>query len=221
MQPGEIIGPGGQPPQEPKEVPEQNTPQEAQPVAVEAPAPQQSEEQAVVWQFRQDDDGSDVGVQSNSLASHEVVSWTASEYIAHEKSGSWYLVLSVTALGFAAAVWLLTRELVSPIVILVMGLAFGTFAARKPQELTYELTNSALRVGERTYPYSLFKSFTIVEEGAIHSILLMPLQRFMPPLSIYYDPVDEEKIAEALQSYLPYEDRRQDVVDRFMRKIRF
>lgn len=220
MQPGEIIGPGGQP-QEPKDVPEQNAPQAPQPVAVEAPSSSSPEEQPAQWQFRQDDDGLSGAEQPASTASHETVAWTASEYIAHEKSGSWYMLLSVTVIGFAAAVWLLTRELVSPVVIVVMGLAFGTFAARKPQVLTYELTNSALRVGERTYPYSLFKSFTIVEEGAIHSIMLMPLQRFMPPLSVYYDPADEEKIADALQSYLPYEDRRQDVVDRIMRKIRF
>ena len=102
-----------------------------------------------------------------------------------------------------------------------MGAAFGAFAARKPQELKYRLDNSALHVGDRSYLYSQFKSFTVIEEGLIHSIMLMPLQRFMPPLSVYYAPEDEDKISEALSSYLPYEDRKQDFIDKLMRKVRF
>lgn len=218
MQPGEVVGPGGRPPEQPEKPAEEgalNAPV-SQASADEAPKP--VEEPSSQWQFR-DEESDEVAASPQS--SHETVEWTASEYVAHEKSPGWYLLLSLAVLGFAAAVYFITDELVSSIVIIIMGIAFGAFAARQPQELHYTLDNTALHVGNRSYGYGQFKSFTIVDEGPIHSIMLTPLQRFMPPLSVYFAPEDEDKIADALSSYLPYEERRQDIVDRIMRKVRF
>jgi hypothetical protein len=218
MQPGEVIGPGGQPPQEP-EKPAEVAKKATETASVEQISPEQPvEEPASKWQFR--DEASDGNVPQSS-ARHENVEWTASEYIAHEKSPGWYLMLALAVAGFAAAVHLITDELISSVVIVVMGIAFGAFAARQPQELHYAINNTTLNIGNKSYSYGQFKSFTIVDEGPIHSIMLMPLQRFMPPLSVYFAPEDEDKIATALSSYLPYEDRKQDVVDRLMRKVRF
>jgi hypothetical protein len=225
MQPGEVIGPGGQPPEEPKQpISEESVQVSNEPApdtSTDAPMleqDQQSEEPASQWQFR--DEGSPES-QPTVPERHDPVEWTASEYIAHEKGLSWYVLLGLAIVAFAAIVYGVTGELISSVVIVVMGIAFGAFAARQPQELNYSLDNDALHVGGRSYGYSQFKSFTIVDEGPIHSIMLMPLQRFMPPLSVYYAPEDEDKIANALSSYLPYEDRKQDVVDRIMRKVRF
>jgi hypothetical protein len=49
----------------------------------------------------------------------------------------------------------------------------------------------------------------------------MPLKRFMPPLSLYMDPADEEKIVDVLADYLPVEQREQDPIDKLMRRLRF
>ncbi len=218
MNPGDIVGPG--------EKPVEATQQTVASVAEPAPAPVVSnspqpaeQEPAANWQFTAEDQTT--AGATPPTPSYEVVTWSASEYMAHEKSLGWYVLLGLAATGAAGFIYLITREVVSTVVVLIMGLAFGSFAARKPEELTYELGNTALRVGQKTYPYAQFKSFNIIEEGAMHSITLMPLQRFMSPLSIYYDPTDEDKIATALSSYLPYEDRKQDAVDRLMRKVRF
>jgi hypothetical protein len=225
MQPGEVIGPGGQPPEEPKQpISEESVQVSNEPApdtssaATMSEQNQQSEEPASQWQFRNEESPES---QSAAPERHDPVEWTASEYIAHEKGLSWYVLLGLAIVAFAAIVYGVTGELISSVVIVVMGIAFGAFAARQPQELNYSLDNDALHVGGRSYGYSQFKSFTIVDEGPIHSIMLMPLQRFMPPLSVYYAPEDEDKIANALSSYLPYEDRKQDVVDRIMRKVRF
>lgn len=217
MQPGETIQPGGAPPEEPKQ-PE--TTQDVPAPVVSVPAQAPPDEPVSQWQFTDDEQA--MSNQSSGVSgTHETVTWTASEYVAHEKTAGWYFALAGAVVMFAAVVYVLTRELISPIVILIMGAAFGSFAARKPEELTYTLDSTALHIGQKTFPYAQFKSFTILEEGPIHSIILMPMQRFMPPLSVYFDPADEDKIADALSSYLPYEDRKQDYIDRLMRKVRF
>jgi hypothetical protein len=40
----------------------------------------------------------------------------------------------------------------------------------------------------------------VVPEGAFNSIVFMPLKRFAVPLSIYYDPKDEDKIIAVLSA---------------------
>jgi len=217
MQPGEVVGPGGQLPDEPKEqIPQEQSPA---PDIQAVPVAQQEQQPPGEWQFTDDAASNEAGDPARQA--HEPVSWSASEYIAHDKNANWYIVLGLAVVLFAGLVYLLTRELISSVVIIIMGVAFGGFAARKPQELTYVLDNNALHVGNKSFSYGQFKSFTVIQDEAVHSITLMPLQRFMPPLSIYFDPSDEEKIVTALSGYIPYEDRKQDFVDRIMRKVRF
>jgi hypothetical protein len=149
------------------------------------------------------------------------VSWTASEFVSHQKNSGWYLLLGIAGIVGAAIVYLLTRDVISTVTIVIVIIILGIFATRKPRTLQYQLTSQGMQIGEKSYPYNLFKSFSVIEEGAISSVMLMPLKRFMPPISVYYDPKDEQKIADLLTSYLPYEERNKDMVDRFMNKIRF
>lgn len=224
MQPGQTITPGSEQPETPSEPQlQQSNPSNETDIAVPETGAEQvesiAEKQApdAPWKFNNEEQPTTEPV----LPQHDPVSWTASEYIAHEKGPSWYMILGIGVIVFAGAVYLMTGELISSIVIVIMGAAFGAFATRQPQELDYVLDNTGLKVGSRTYSYAQFKSFNIVEEGPIRSITLMPLQRFMPPLSVYFAPEDEDKIATALSGHIPYEERKQDAVDRLMRKVRF
>ena len=51
--------------------------------------------------------------------------------------------------------------------------------------------------------------------------MLEPTKRFLPPLTIYFDPSDGEAIFDTLAQHLPHEEKAPDFVERFMRKIRF
>ncbi len=169
------------------------------------------------WQFK-----SESSTQTTQVpATHEAVSWTASEFIAHEKAASWYLILAGAAILLAAFIYLLTRDVISVVVVAIFAAVFGFFAARKPRVLTYSLDDGGIHISEKFYSYSDFKSFSVLDEGGISGIWLMPLKRFMPSLTIYYAPDDEKKIMDALSSYLPFEERDHDMVDRLMRRVRF
>lgn len=151
----------------------------------------------------------------------EAVTWTASEYINHHKSSAWFAGLAVAVALAALGVFFVTKDVLSAIVIVVVGIVFGMYAGRKPRELTYIINNEGVFIGEKIYTYDRFKAFSIAQEGPMTSIVFTPMGRFMPFISIYYDPQDEEKIAETLSAYLPYEDHKRDPVDALMRKIRF
>lgn len=154
--------------------------------------------------------------------SEGVVSWTASEYIAHQKNLGWWLAFGGLVLVIAAGIFLWTRDLVSVVAIVVMATLFGYYAGRKPVVQQYHITNDGVYIGDKLYRFSELKSFSVVRQGAFSSIEFLPLKRLMPYIPMYYAPDQESAILEVLSQYLPVEaERRQDPIDRFMHKIRF
>lgn len=149
------------------------------------------------------------------------VSWTASEYVEHHKPTSWYVGLSV-ATGLAVAlVFLLTRDIISVVVIAMMGMLFGVFASRRPEVREYNINSRGLSISGKLYPHEEFRSFSVHQEEKLRSLFLTPVKRFMPGITIYYPPDQEDAIMDALANFLPFEEGEPDAVDRFMGKIRF
>lgn len=157
----------------------------------------------------------------STMEQAEPITWTASEYIGHQKNSSWFFAFALALALVAGGVYFLTRDILSAAGVTVVGIVFGMYAGRKPREQTYTINNMGVAIGEKMYSYDRFKSFSIAQEGPFTSIVFMPLGRLMPMISIYYDPKDEERIADTLSMYLPYENYKRDPVDALMRKIRF
>jgi hypothetical protein len=151
----------------------------------------------------------------------DVINWTASEFIAHQKSAGWYLSLALGAIIAAALVYLLTKDKISTAVVLLGAFVLGFYGARKPRQLEYHLDSRGVKIGQKYYSYSGFRSFAVVPEGAFSSIIFMPLKRFAPLTTIYYAPADEEQIVRLLSSILPVQEYRHDVVDQLMKRIRY
>ncbi len=189
-------------------------------VVTTAAADATPQEPAPQWQFDPDTAQTDTsqGADNEAVAA---VSWTASEFIAHDKAPSWYAGLALCGVLLAATVFLLTRDWISTVVIVIITVVFGVFASRQPRVLNYALDQVGVHIANKFYPYADFKSFSLMDEGGINAIWLMPLKRFMPSITIFYAPPDEDNIMNVLSRYLPFEQRDHDMVERLMRKVRF
>ncbi|MEO5627550.1 MAG: hypothetical protein ABIQ89_01530 [Candidatus Saccharimonadales bacterium] len=149
------------------------------------------------------------------------ITWSASEFIAHQKNFGWYVLLGLAGLAAAAVIYLLTHDIFSTAMVILVVIVLAIFAARKPRTLDYQVDSAGVHIGKKSYAYDEFKSFSVIDEGPFSSITFMPLKRFMPGISVFYEPDDEKQIVEVLSGYLPIEEGRKDAVDRFMHKIRF
>jgi len=158
---------------------------------------------------------------SSAQTDGQGLSWTASEFIAHEKAASWYASLFGAAVLGSAVVYLLTRDAISSAVVLIGALFLGIYAARKPRQLEYRVDATGIAIGPKHLDYGEFRSFSIVPEGAFSSIVFMPLKRFAATTTIYYAPEDQDQIINLLAARLPIEEHRGDAVDNLMRRIRF
>lgn len=172
------------------------------------------------WQFNAGDTASSLRGAAAPQSS-ESIQWSASEFIAYQKSAGWYLLILLGIIALAGLVFVFTQDYLSSGPIVVAGILFLIFAARKPRVLNYSVNNSGINIADKHYAFKDFRSFSLIEETHVRSIMLTPLKRFMPAISMYFEPNDEQKITEALSAYLPYEDRKQDAVDKVMQRLRF
>lgn len=149
------------------------------------------------------------------------ITWTAGEYIHHEKGVTWYILLFIGALVVSGLLYLITKDMISSVIIMILAIVVAVFASRKPGQVEYRVGASGISVGGRLYKYSVFKSFSIIQDEGVHSILLSPLKRLMPPITIYFAPEDEDSIKKLLGNYLPMEAGGPEAIDRLARRLRF
>lgn len=193
MQPGESIGP-------------------------EQPADADSTQPQTGWSFTQEHQHED-----SKLPIHksQEVNWSASEFIEYEKTNIWFLALAGCATALVVISFLLTRDLVTVVVIAVTAMLFGVLAARKPRTLEYGVDDRGISIGRSRHSYHEFRSFSVTEEGALHSVILLPVKRFLPAITVYFEPKDEQKIINTISAFLPYQEHEPNIVDRLMERIRF
>ena len=160
-------------------------------------------------------------VQPVAANNAEVVSWQASEFVDHQKNASWFLPLVIGGVLTSGLMYFITRSILSSLVVFLGVSAFLMLARQKPRTLTYVINNAGITIGAKRYAFDDFRTFSIMQEGALYSIFLEPIKRFMPPLSIYFAPEDGEKIFDILAAHMPHQERTADPVERLMKRIRF
>lgn len=181
------------------------------------------DEQQANWSYKQDDDYS-AQAQSNhanSQAPTASINWVGSEFIANAKSTKWFLGLAGFTLLVCAIVYLISKDILAIVFIVIMSLLFAVIAAKPPRQVEYLIDDQGISVGSRHYYYSDFKSFSIQRHGAMEYVNLLPLHRLRNELSIYFPPENSSQIFEVLASRIPNEQRRENPIDKLAKLIRF
>lgn len=196
--------------------------------AAAAPAPQANTAPPAARDTFAPDDGQYGGPPpDDSMADGNVppmppeVTWQAAEFAAHHKSPAWYLAFVGVSLAVLVVTYLLTRDIMTVVIILICAGLFGYMAARQPRMLSYGLSDAGVYVGNRFYPYKDFNAFAVADEGPITGINFTPLKRFAPTLSIYCNPDQESGVVELLSQHLPLSYHQRSAIDGLMHRIRF
>ncbi len=170
------------------------------------------------WQYAQD---ADSGLSTHHSSLPDDVTWSAAEFLEHQKGARWYGLLFLAGLVLAGLDFLVLHDIISTAVIIFVTIMFAAYAGHKPRTQQYHLSPQGLQIGEKLYVFQSFKNFSVAEEGAHISIVFMPLQRFMPLLTVYLTPDIEDRVVDYLSNFLPLEQHRPDVLDGLLRRIKF
>jgi len=149
------------------------------------------------------------------------ITWTASEFIYHEKDVRWYLIAVAITAVIASILWLFLDNVISAVVIILVGVLLIYTAGKKPREAEYKIAGNSIFVNQKEYKFDQFSSFAKIKQGAFSGLVFSPLKRFALYLTVYYDPADEARIIELLDGRLPLEDFHRDWIEDLLWKIKY
>jgi hypothetical protein len=147
--------------------------------------------------------------------------WVAPEFVEHEKTSDWYLILIFIAVVPSALVYLLTKDIVTVLVIILAVITLGAYGRRRPRNIQYNLDEKSVTIGRKAFSYGDFRAFSTVSEGSFTTLTLAPLKRFSPPVGLCVPKNDESAIVDFLSNRLPLEKHKTDYLDRMMNYIHF
>lgn len=149
------------------------------------------------------------------------VQWTAREYVEVHKGVGWYAIFIVVALVLIAVDILWLKSITFSILVVVMSVALVIYANRPARDIQYTLSGrQGLYIGERLYHLSEFRAFGLIKDGEHNSIMLIPVKRFSPGVSVYFPEEAGEQIVDILGQRLPMETLKLDAIDVVVRKLR-
>lgn len=151
----------------------------------------------------------------------DVLTWQASEYVEHEKSAKWFIVLGVIVVILALLAVLLMKNYMFALLIVVMGVAVAVWARRPATEMQYELETGGVSVNGKHFALHDFRAFGLLQDGAIYAVVLLPNKRFSPGVNIYFPHELGEQIVDRLGATLPMETMEPDWIDKLTRKLNF
>jgi hypothetical protein len=81
------------------------------------------------------------------------------------------------------------------------------------------LSAKGIYINEQLHPMGAFKSFGILKEESIPSLMLIPTKRFRPGMTVHFPVELGEAIVDLLGQRLPMQELRLDAIDRIVRKL--
>jgi hypothetical protein len=151
----------------------------------------------------------------------EPVHWSATEYISQEKGGIWFALFAIVAVALIAADIFWIHAYTFSVLVVVMAATVIVFSLRPPKTIDYTLSGGqGLYIGEVLHHFSEFKAFGLIQEHGQNSIMLIPVKRFSPGVSVYFPADAGEEIVDILGARLPMENLKLDFIDVIVRKLR-
>lgn len=150
-----------------------------------------------------------------------VVEWVSSGEELRSATAAWRIRMTLISLVASGVIYLISRDLISAGSVAVVGLLFAFLGSRKPPSLQYRLDHTGITIGQKRYMYGEFRAFSVIDDARSPTIAIVPLKRFLPLLSVHYDPQQRDKIVEILADHLPLEMRRRDAFDSIINRIKF
>lgn len=149
----------------------------------------------------------------------KVIQWSAKEHVTQERNVGWYFGLfGVAAVLVALAVWQQQWTFIALIVVSVVALL--VYVLRPPRELEYTLDDKGITESGKFFGYDSFKSFGVLQEGEVYSIVLIPRKRFSPRVTVYFPKEKGEEIVDAFGARLPMEEAKADLLDKLVKFLR-
>jgi len=159
------------------------------------------------------------GPQITTVSEVQPIRWQAPEYIQERRSPWWFIGFWAVAILLMAAAIFVIKSITFAVLVPAMAAALMIYSHRPPRILNYVLSGKGIYISEKLHSLTEFKSFGIMQEESIPSLMLIPVQRFRPGLTIHFPAEAGESIVDLLGQRIPMQEIKLDTFDRIIRKL--
>ncbi len=161
----------------------------------------------------------DEGAYEDVSAAPQHIQWQAPEYIQERRSPWWFIGFwIVTAILMVLAAFVV-RSWSFTILVPAMAAALMIYSHRPPRMLSYVLSEKGLYINEKLHPLGEFRSFGVLQDESVPSLMLIPVKRFRPGLTVHFPAETGEAIVDLLGSRIPMQELKLDAFDQLIRKL--
>lgn len=159
------------------------------------------------------------GMVTMSLPEQQPVQWQAPEYIQDHRSAWWFIGFWAVVIVFMVVAVVLIKSWSFAILIPAMAAALTIYSHRPPRQISYVLSDKGLYINEKLHPMTEFKSFGVVQGESLPSVMLIPVKRFRPGLTVHFPAEAGEAIVDMLGSRIPVQEIKLDFFDKLIKQL--
>ncbi len=157
---------------------------------------------------------------SDGIDLTEPIAWNAPEGVRVQRGAVWYILFAIVLVGLMALAILVFKNWTFTILLPIMAVALFVLSNKNPQTINYAISPKGIYIADTLHDFSEFRAFGLLHENNQHSILLLPVKRFSPGLTIYFSEAEGEKIVDMLGARLPMQEIKPDALEKFIRLIK-
>lgn len=150
----------------------------------------------------------------------EPIAWNAPEGVQVQRGKIWYVMFAVILVGLIALAILVFKNWTFAALLPIMAVALFTLSNKSPQIINYAISPKGVYIADVLHDFSEFRAFGLLHENGQHSIILLPVKRFSPGLTIYFSEAEGEKIVDMLGARLPMQEIKPDALEKLIRLIK-
>jgi len=150
----------------------------------------------------------------------EPFSWQATEGVSAARGGIWYIAFAIVVIGLMSLAIFAFKSVTFAVLLLVMAVAVIVLSNKPPRIINYAISPKGVYVIDKLHDFSEFRAFGVSQETGYHSIILLPVKRFSPGLTLYFNEQDGERIVDLLGARLPLQEVKPDSLEKFIRLIK-
>lgn len=150
----------------------------------------------------------------------DAIQWQAPEYLQRSRTPLWYVGFWTVVILLMLIAAFIVRSWSFVILVPVMAAALVIYSHRPPRQLNYAVSTKGLYINDQLHPLTEFRSFGVIQEEVMPALMLIPVKRFRPSLTVYFPPENGEAIVDFLGQRIPMEELHLDAFDRIVRKLR-
>jgi hypothetical protein len=158
--------------------------------------------------------------EAAQLPETQPIQWQAPEYIEHARSPLWFVGFWVVTIILMLVAFFVVRSWSFAILVPAMAAALMIYSHRPPRMLSYVASEKGVYINDKLHPMSEFRSFGVLMEERLPALMLIPVKRFRPGLTVYFPQEAGEQLVDLLGARIPMQDLKPDFFDKITKKLR-